>query len=47
MGRGWVRWNFTKFLVGRDGAVVGRFSALTNPGQLARRVEALLGEPPG
>ncbi|MCS0600316.1 glutathione peroxidase [Streptomyces sp. LP11] len=26
-----IRWNFEKFLVGRDGAVVGRFSPRTEP----------------
>jgi len=26
-----VRWNFEKFLVGRDGAVIGRFSPLVEP----------------
>lgn len=38
-----VKWNFTKFLVARDGAVVGRYSALTKPHQLATAVERLLG----
>ncbi len=37
-----VKWNFTKFLVGRDGAVVGRYSALTKPEALAGRIERLL-----
>ena len=46
LGTGWVKWNFTKFLVGRDGAVVGRFSALTKPARLARRIEELLKDEP-
>jgi glutathione peroxidase len=40
-----IKWNFTKFLVDRDGNVVGRFSALTKPAALAARIEQLLGEP--
>ncbi|MBN9521852.1 glutathione peroxidase [bacterium] len=38
-----VKWNFTKFLVTRDGEVVGRVSALTRPAALAGRIEKLLG----
>jgi glutathione peroxidase len=30
-GPGDVKWNFTKFLVGRDGAVVARFAPQTEP----------------
>jgi glutathione peroxidase len=41
---GWVKWNFTKFLVDRHGAVVGRFSPLTDPSRLAQHIEPLLGE---
>jgi glutathione peroxidase len=26
-----IRWNFEKFLVGRDGAVIARFSPMTDP----------------
>jgi len=37
-----VKWNFTKFLVDKGGNVVGRFSALTKPEKLARRIESLL-----
>ncbi len=39
-----IRWNFTKFLVGRDGRVVARFGPRTKPAGLAARIEALLGE---
>lgn len=38
-----IKWNFTKFLIARDGTVVGRFSPLTRPGALTARIEALLG----
>ena len=47
LGTGWVKWNFTKFLVGRDGTVADRFGPLTGPARLAARVEALLNTPPG
>ena len=37
-----IKWNFTKFLVDRNGAVVGRFAPLTKPEELQTRIEALL-----
>ncbi|MBA3811565.1 MAG: glutathione peroxidase, partial [Caulobacteraceae bacterium] len=37
-----VKWNFTKFLVGRDGAVVARFAPNTEPKALESAIEALL-----
>ncbi len=37
-----VKWNFTKFLVGRDGEVIKRFSPTTEPGKLGDRIEAAL-----
>jgi glutathione peroxidase len=37
-----VKWNFTKFLVGRDGAVLGRYSPTVEPKDLERAVEAAL-----
>ncbi len=33
LGRG-IKWNFTKFLVGRDGKVLGRFAPTVTPEQL-------------
>ena len=30
-GKGDIRWNFTKFVVGRDGALVSRFRPTTTP----------------
>ncbi|MBK6575801.1 MAG: glutathione peroxidase [Sandaracinaceae bacterium] len=30
-GKGDIRWNFTKFVVGRDGALVARFGPTTTP----------------
>ena len=32
---GRIKWNFTKFLVGRDGQVIKRFSPTTEPAQIA------------
>ncbi|WP_438318698.1 glutathione peroxidase [Sporosarcina sp. FA9] len=37
-----VRWNFTKFLVDRDGKVVERYAPQTAPEKLAEDVEKLL-----
>jgi glutathione peroxidase len=37
-----IKWNFTKFLVGRDGRVVDRFAPTTAPESLANAIEALL-----
>ena len=37
-----IKWNFTKFLVARDGAVHARFAPTVTPEQIAPRVEALL-----
>jgi glutathione peroxidase len=37
-----IKCNFTKFLVGRDGAVQARFAPTVTPEQIAPRVEALL-----
>ncbi|MEX5297606.1 glutathione peroxidase [Kocuria sp. CPCC 205292] len=43
-----VKWNFTKFLVGRDGRVIRRFAPKTAPAQLAGSIESALahGEAP-
>ena len=37
-----VKWNFTKFLVGRDGKVARRYAPTTKPEELAADIEALL-----
>ncbi len=34
-----IKWNFTKFLVGRDGAVIERFSPQTEPADLVTDIE--------
>jgi glutathione peroxidase len=38
-----IKWNFTKFLVNRDGVVIARRSAFTKPKKLAKAIEKLLG----
>ena len=38
-----IKWNFTKFLVGRDGRVVRRYAPTDAPESLAADIEAALG----
>ena len=40
-----IKWNFTKFLVGRDGRVIRRFGPRRKPEALAPAIEAALAEP--
>jgi glutathione peroxidase len=42
LGLGAIKWNFTKFLVDRDGKVVGRYAPTTTPAQLAPEIDRLL-----
>ncbi|SFS46385.1 glutathione peroxidase [Marininema halotolerans] len=37
-----VKWNFTKFLVGRDGEVIKRFAPTTKPSSLGKDIEEAL-----
>ncbi|CAM3822852.1 glutathione peroxidase [Bacillus paramycoides] len=39
-----VKWNFTKFLIGRDGKVVRRFAPQTKPVDLEMEIEKVLGK---
>ena len=41
---GRIKWNFTKFLVGRNGEVVGRFEPKVKPGQIVSALETELGK---
>jgi glutathione peroxidase len=41
-GGGRIQWNFTKFLVGRQGSVAGRYGPSTDPKSLSAAVEKLL-----
>ncbi|MEY3015408.1 MAG: hypothetical protein RIT45_4143 [Pseudomonadota bacterium] len=38
-----IKWNFTKFLVGRDGRVIERFAPADTPASLRSAIEAALG----
>ncbi|MBL8447468.1 MAG: glutathione peroxidase [Zoogloeaceae bacterium] len=40
-----VKWNFTKFLVARDGTHVDRFAPTTAPEALVPAIEAVMAEP--
>lgn len=40
---GAIKWNFTKFLVGRDGQVVDRYAPTTAPEKLSGDIEKALG----
>ena len=40
-----IKWNFTKFLLGRDGRVIGRYAPRHRPEALAADIEAALGRP--
>ena len=42
LGTGGVKWNFTKFLVGRDGQVAERYAPTTKPEALAAEIEKLI-----
>ncbi len=37
-----IKWNFTKFLVDRNGAVLGRYAPATAPESLEKHIEAAL-----
>ena len=37
-----IKWNFTKYLVGRDGQVLDRFAPLTKPAKLGSAIEQAL-----
>jgi len=38
-----IKWNFTKFLIGRDGDVIARFAPATKPEKIERAIVAALG----
>ena len=43
LGTQGIKWNFTKFLVNREGQVVKRFAPAAKPEQLEREIQKLLG----
>ncbi|WP_028655083.1 glutathione peroxidase [Nocardioides sp. J54] len=42
---GAIKWNFTKFLLGRDGSVLGRYAPNTEPSKIAGDIEQALDQP--
>lgn len=40
-----IKWNFTKFLIGRDGRVIDRFAPKTTPADLESALAKALAEP--
>ena len=42
LGIGAIKWNFTKFLVGRDGKVIKRYAPTEEPKALVKDIEAAL-----
>ena len=45
LGTEFIKWNFTKFLVGRDGQVIARYAPQHKPESLAADIEAALAVP--
>ena len=39
-----IKWNFTKFLIGRDGQVINRYAPTTKPEELKADIEAALNQ---
>jgi glutathione peroxidase len=44
LGTEGIKWNFTKFLIGRDGKVAKRYAPTTKPEEIAGDIEDLLGQ---
>jgi glutathione peroxidase len=42
LGSEGIKWNFTKFLVGKDGTVLGRYAPQDTPEKMAKDIEAAL-----
>ncbi len=43
LGIGAIKWNFSKFLIGRDGKVIARYAPTDTPESLAKDIEKALG----
>lgn len=43
---GGIKWNFTKFLIGRDGRVIDRYAPQTKPESIAGDIERALADRP-
>ena len=37
-----IKWNFTKFLIGKDGQVLARYAPTDTPAKIAKDIEAAL-----
>jgi len=37
-----IKWNFTKFVISRDGTVIKRFAPTTTPEDMEKEIKALL-----
>ncbi|HMN67578.1 MAG TPA: glutathione peroxidase [Bdellovibrionales bacterium] len=37
-----IKWNFTKFLIGKDGKVIARYSPQTKPSEISKEIEKAL-----
>jgi glutathione peroxidase len=44
MGSKTVKWNFTKFLVNKQGKVTKRYASTTKPAEMIQDIETLLAE---
>ena len=44
LGTEGIKWNFTKFLIGRDGKVAHRYAPTTKPEEIAGDIEKLLAQ---
>lgn len=42
LGSAQIKWNFTKFLVGRDGHVIARYAPMVDPAKIVPDIEAAL-----
>jgi len=47
LGTAGIKWNFTKFLIGRDGQVAKRFAPTDTPESMVGAIERALGTPGG
>jgi glutathione peroxidase len=43
LGTEGIKWNFTKFLIGKDGKVIDRFAPTTSPKEIEKTIAGLLG----
>ncbi|MBM7617968.1 glutathione peroxidase [Weissella uvarum] len=43
-GHGAIKWNYTKFLINRDGELVHRYAPITSPKKIDQEIDKLLSE---